>query len=355
MNKVETKSLFLSLLESKNNELPVIKFEELSSWNPCYIDKDIHSNEYSITTPQGIEDLLTLIDDKYLEKTTINKTLLQKIAPELKRLHRLIGMHHVKNHILEHIMYYLQKLNNDNDYLHTVIYGPPGTGKTELAYCIGKIFKDLGALSNGTFKKVTRSDLIAGYLGQTSIKTKSVIESSIGGVLFIDEAYSLGNTEKRDSFSKECIDTLCEMLSHHKNDLMVIIAGYEYDLQECFFSANKGMESRFPWQYYLEKYSHNELFQILEKKIRTETWSLDHASIPKIKQKFEKEYKHFRFQGRDMEQLFSNMKISHSKRIFGMMKGRKTMNYNDFKSGLQRFKDSMKSIKTEENAFNMYS
>ena len=84
--------------------------------------------------------------------------------------------------------------------MHTVIYGPPGTGKTEIAKIIGRIFSRLGILTKGTFRKVTRADLIAGYLGQTAIKTKDVIKECLGGVLFIDEAYALGNSEKRDSF-----------------------------------------------------------------------------------------------------------------------------------------------------------
>ena len=98
------------------------------------------------------------------------------------------------------------------------------------------------------FKKVTRSDLIAGYLGQTALKTQEVIKECLGGVLFIDEAYALGNEQKKDSFAKECIDTLCEGLSDHKENLMVIIAGYEKELQSCFFDYNQGLESRFSWR-----------------------------------------------------------------------------------------------------------
>ena len=116
------------------------------------------------------------------------------------------------------------------------IFGPPGTGKTEIAKIIGKIFCNMGVLSRNIFKKATRSDLIAGYLGQTAMKTRDIMQDCIGGVLFIDEAYALGNPEKRDSFAKECIDTLCEGLSDNKENLMVIIAGYEEDLKKCFFS-----------------------------------------------------------------------------------------------------------------------
>jgi stage V sporulation protein K len=93
----------------------------------------------------------------------------------------------------------------------------------------------LGILKNNVFRKVTRNDLVAGYLGQTAIKTKNVIQDCLGGVLFIDEAYAMANSYEDDSFSKECIDTLCEALSDHKNNLMVIIAGYENELNNSFF------------------------------------------------------------------------------------------------------------------------
>jgi SpoVK/Ycf46/Vps4 family AAA+-type ATPase len=119
--------------------------------------------------------------------------------------------------------------------LHTVIEGEPGTGKTELAEKIGKVYLKLGILKNDIFKKVKRSDLIAGYLGQTAIKTARLIEECKGGVLFIDEAYSLGNAEGkdgRDSFSKECIDVLNQSLTENKNNFVCIIAGYKEDLEK---------------------------------------------------------------------------------------------------------------------------
>ena len=139
--------------------------------------------------------------------------------------------------------------NDEGDFKHTVIYGPPGTGKTEVAKILGKIYSKIGVLNNNIFKKVTKNDLVGQYLGQTAIKTKNVINQCLGGVLFIDEAYSLGSKDSIDIFSKECIDTLCEALSSHKNDLMVIIAGYEKELDENFFSVNQGLNSRFIWRY----------------------------------------------------------------------------------------------------------
>jgi SpoVK/Ycf46/Vps4 family AAA+-type ATPase len=187
-------------------------------------------------------------------------------------------------------------INKNQDFLHTVISGPPGTGKTEIAKLMGKIYSKLGILSKGTFKKVTRSDLIAGYLGQTAIKTREVVQESLGGVLFIDEAYSLGNTEKRDSFSKECIDTLCEALSDHKDNWMVIIAGYEEELNDCFFNYNRGLDSRFTWRFHTDEYGAEELYLIFLKKVNDIGWIvLKSEREKKIDVKwFEKNKNHFK-------------------------------------------------------------
>ena len=123
------------------------------------------------------------------------------------------------------------------------------------------------SVKNNIFKKVSKNDLVGQYLGHTAIKTRNIINQCLGGVLFIDEAYSLGSKDV-DIFSKECIDTLCEALSSHKNDLMVIIAGYEKELEENFFSVNQGLNSRFIWRYNIEKYSAKELMEIFIKKVK---------------------------------------------------------------------------------------
>ena len=216
--------------------------------------------------------------------------------------------------------------------MHTVLYGPPGTGKTEVAKIIGAIFSKIGVLSKTTFKKVTRADLIAGYLGQTALKTKQVIEESLGGVLFIDEAYALGNSEKKDSFAKECIDTLCEALSNYKDNLMVIIAGYEDELNKCFFNFNPGLESRFIWKYKTEEYSSEELLKIFFKKVKEADWHIKDSEINK--DWFKKNIKNFKYYGRSMEILFTKTKIAHSRRVFSKNKSeRKKINLEDLDNG----------------------
>jgi len=293
---------------------------------------------------ETLEDLIALVE-KYpcseeLEYN-INMDSLHKIHPYLIRLQNMIGMKMMKKNILDQILYFIQDLHvggkgsTRGDYLHTVIYGPPGSGKTQVAKIIGKIFSKLGILKKGTFKKVTRSDLVAGYLGQTAIKTRDVIQEALDGVLFIDEAYALGNTEKRDSFSKECIDTLCEALSNHKENLMVIIAGYEKELNECFFPYNKGLDSRFTWRFKIENYDGADLHKIFLKKITDFGWKTDNS----LKEAwFVKNMPYFTFFGRDMEVLFSKTKIAHGRRIFGKSTEKKrVITIKDLEKGMDMF------------------
>merc|ERR1711871_20604 len=268
----------------------------------------------------GLDDLLKLIKTYPLVDNVeynIDMVSLHKIEPSLQDLHGMIGMNGLKDHVVDQIIYYLQgfhKMGECGDFMHTVIYGPPGTGKTEVAKIIGAIFSKLGVLPNNSFKKVTRADLIAGYLGQTALKTRDVIREAMGGVLFIDEAYALGNPEKKDSFAKECIDTLCDALSEHKDQLMVIIAGYEEELKKCFFSFNQGLDSRFTWRFKTDDYKADELMKIFEKKVNEAEWSIKDGSLGE--EWFEKNMDYFKYYGRDIETLFAKVKIAHSRRVF---------------------------------------
>ena len=266
---------------------------------------------------ETLDDMIKLINKYSIISNVdynIDMEILHRIKEPLEKLESMVGMVNIKNNIIDQILYYLQGLHNNNDYLHTIICGPPGTGKTEISKIIGDIFMKIGVLKNNTFRKVTRSDLIAGFLGQTAIKTKKVIEECLGGVLFIDEVYSLGNSENSDSFSKECIDTLCEALSDHKNNIMVIVAGYEKEIKDCFFSYNDGLESRFIWKYTINKYSEKELYEILQKKINDIEWVLS----DEIDETWFSNKTHvFKYYGRDIESLVSKIKIAHARRIFG--------------------------------------
>jgi len=305
----------------------------------------------------NIADILKLVDTYKADpsiKYNINMKALHSIKEPLEDLNNMIGMKELKNNIVDQILYFIQDLhknkNETGEFLHTVIYGPPGTGKTEIAKIMGKIYSKIGILSKGTFKKVTRSDLVAGYLGQTALKTKDVIKEALGGVLFIDEAYSLGNPEKRDSFSKECIDTLCEALSDNKENLMVIIAGYEKELKECFFNYNQGLDSRFTWRFKTDEYTHEDLHKIFLKKVKDIGWEIDDNSNISSEW-FKKNKDCFRFYGRDIETLLSKTKIAHSRRVFCKSETeKKKLTVKDLDKGFEIYlkNDEIKNKKEEE-------
>jgi SpoVK/Ycf46/Vps4 family AAA+-type ATPase len=307
----------------------------------------------------NIQDILDMIHDFPLKphiKYNIDLQLFHSIKEPLYKLNQMIGLKELKVSVLDQLIYFIQKLhintNHTSDFMHTVLYGPPGTGKTEIAQILGDIFCKLDILKKKNFVKVTRSDLIAGYLGQTAIKTKDVIKKAIGGVLFIDEVYALGNSEKRDSFSKECIDTLCESLSNYKNELMVIIAGYEKDINECFFSYNEGLESRFAWRLNIDKYNGEELCEIFYKKITDIGWN--YVGIKEeLKKWFIDNVENFPYYGRDVEMLLSKVKIAHSRRIFGKSDDlKKNINFEDVKIGYEKFQtNNGNEKKNESNKF----
>jgi hypothetical protein len=186
---------------------------------------------------KNIEDLIELGKTYHCKKNRIfyglNLRLLCNLVEPLTKLKKMIGMKSVKENMVNQIIFFLQGFNQkdkcnecldciyglpcstnmNDDMLHTVITGPPGVGKTELGKILGQVYKAMGVLSSGHMHIASRTDLIGKYLGHTSAKTQDFINKCSGGVMFIDEAYSLGNPEKRDSFSKECIDTINQNLS----------------------------------------------------------------------------------------------------------------------------------------------
>jgi len=329
-----------------NNEQQIIKTKTKTH----LIDVSINS----------LDDILSIIkNNEYQDDIEYNIDLksLHNIKEELIELNNMIGIQTMKKSILDQLIYFVQELHlgkekETGDFKHTVLYGPPGTGKTEIAKIIGRMYSKLGILKKNVFKKATRSELIAGYLGQTAIKTKKIIDECLGGVLFIDEAYSLASGDREDSYSKECLDTLCEALSDHKNDLMVIIAGYEDELNETFFKVNKGLESRFIWRFTMEEYSSKELMEIFKKKINDIEWSLEVDDV-KLQKWFEDNKTSFKHFGRDMELLLTYVKITHGRRIYMKNKElRKIISFDDIKNGYDVF---MKNKKTKKEPVFMNS
>ena len=158
--------------------------------------------------------------------------------------------------------------------IHLVFLGNPGTGKTTVARLLAKIYRAIGVLSKGQLVEVDRSGLVAGFVGQTALKTGEVIEKALGGVLFIDEAYALANQDAPNDFGREAIETLLKGMEDHRDDLIVIAAGYT-ELMGRFLHANPGLESRFNKYFYFEDYNGAQLLAIFQSMCAKNGYTLD--------------------------------------------------------------------------------
>ena len=193
----------------------------------------------------------------------------EKMEDLMAELDSYIGLDAVKEEVHNLInMVQVYKLRREHDLpttdmsLHMVFTGNPGTGKTMMARMMARIYRSLGILSKGQLVEVDRSGLVAGYVGQTALKTQKVIEKAMGGVLFVDEAYALNGKSEND-FGQEAIDTLLKAMEDHRDDLVVIVAGYT-DLMDKFIHSNPGLESRFNRFLLFEDYSLDELMAIFK-------------------------------------------------------------------------------------------
>ncbi|MDO4846677.1 MAG: AAA family ATPase [Clostridiaceae bacterium] len=252
-----------------NGDIPWISPKDLTDYNSVYIS---HGENFitEICKSESIEDNRTL--DELLDD-----------------LNSLVGLNKVKEKVNDLIAYQkVQKLRRENGLysakstLHMAFTGNPGTGKTTVARIVGHIYKQIGLLSKGHFVEVSRTDLIAGYQGQTALKVKAVIEKSKGGVLFIDEAYSITENDHSDSYGRECLTELTKALEDCRDDLVVIVAGYTEPMKK-FFESNPGLKSRFNTFIEFEDYNSNELYEILNGFCKNNDYILSKEIGEKIK------------------------------------------------------------------------
>ncbi len=257
-------------------------------------------------------------DAKILE--TVHDAALKDLLDELNAL---VGLSNVKQEIKSLInlikvrkMREQYKLPAIEMSYHMVFTGSPGTGKTTVARIVGQIYKELGILSKGTVTETDRSGLVAGYVGQTALKVHEVVENSLGGVLFIDEAYTLASSSGND-FGQEALDTLVKLMEDHRNDLVVIVAGYTEEMKE-FLKSNTGLVSRFNRFITFPDYTDDELVDIFKNMADKNSFNMDEGVITSLKEYLATMPDRLRAEfgnARGIRNLFESMIVNQANRV----------------------------------------
>jgi stage V sporulation protein K len=231
-------------------------------------------NEETVSPLQMFEKL-----EKTFPHNEAERIRCEKATEVLRELDALIGLQAVKKLIVElQAFIEIQKRRErenllvDQLVLHAIFRGNPGTGKTTVARIIGKLFKEMGVLKKGHIIEVERADLVGEYIGHTALKTREQIKRALGGVLFLDEAYSLARGGEKD-FGKEAIDTMVKAMEDHKDNFILILAGYKEEMK-WFLQTNPGLRSRFPLHIDFPDYSMQELLAIAEQMLRQRQYHL---------------------------------------------------------------------------------
>lgn len=248
----------------------------------------------------------------------------EKIEDLLAELDGYVGMDAIKEEVRSLInMVQVYKLRRENDLpttdmsLHMVFSGNPGTGKTTVARIMARIYHSLDILSKGQLVEVDRSGLVAGYVGQTALKTQKVIEKAMGGVLFIDEAYALNGKSEND-FGQEAIDAILKAMEDHRDDLVVIVAGYT-ELMDRFIHSNPGLESRFNRFLMFEDYTPEQMVAIFKMQCKKGCYVLAEGTEELVRDFISEESADDSFgNARGVRNLFEHILVAQNNRLAKM-------------------------------------
>ena len=275
--------------------------------------------EISFSKPfDTLEELIALgesYDPSNIYHCNLDLQKLKNLAVPLKELNNMVGLETFKKNFVNQVIYLLTiDMKTEKPMLHTCLYAGPGFGKSLLSKTLAKIYTEFGY--SGNFVMATRETLVAQFSGQTAEKTRQVLESALGGVLFIDEVYSLYN-EHDDNYGLEAINTINAFLLENYDKFVCIIAGYEEDVKRKFFGINPGLDRRFPFKYTIPPYTPTNLCQMFNLFMKNDAYvfsSLSQLQGEYLNNFFKDNFNSFPFAGGDVKTFWDKCKICQARR-----------------------------------------
>jgi Holliday junction resolvasome RuvABC ATP-dependent DNA helicase subunit len=312
--------------DDKINELEFTKFSQITSIAQAKAVKladDLHAQKELLIVPYYPE--LSVVKPQAVNQP-VNKESKRSISGSMEELHSLIGLTNVKQEVERLVnlakIFAIRKgkgLPIPDVSFHLIFSGNPGTGKTTVARIISSVYGQLGLLSKGHLVEVDRSGLVANYIGQTANKVKDVINKSLGGILFIDEAYSLVSSPSDMDFGREAIEILLKAMEDNRSNLVVIAAGYAGRMQ-TFLNSNPGLRSRFPHVVSFADYSPDELCAIFDREVKKARYEIDNRAreLLSAEMRFRWQHRGDNFaNAREVRNLFERVISMQANRISG--------------------------------------